>query len=143
MFAALTDLETFRLADALLGTRGAWAALLSSLFNVYGLHTGARTFSNALETLLCLAALRLWPLSLPADEEYHAVPDGPLKWSHLRKSLALAALAIIIRPTAAIIWLFLGVRLFHSLSQNICNAGIALERAFTVVLLVPDVLVIG
>lgn len=143
MFAALTDVETFRLADALLGTRGAWAALLSSVLNVYGLHTGARTFSNALETLLCLAALRLWPLSLPADEEFHAVPEGPIKWSRFRKSLALAALAIIIRPTAAIIWLFLGVRLLYALSQNIHNTGIALERAFTVVLLAPNVLVIG
>ncbi|KXJ97457.1 Alg9-like mannosyltransferase family-domain-containing protein [Microdochium bolleyi] len=118
-FAALADWYTWRLSEKLYGygTPVSWAALAMTLLNPWHWYTATRTFSNCLEATLTIAALFYWPWGLlgvqkaaggsPKDTE-----AAPLASSNqvksLRLSLFLAALAVLLRPTNAIIWLAIG-----------------------------------
>ncbi|GAA6054341.1 hypothetical protein JCM3770_003326 [Rhodotorula araucariae] len=120
--AASTDLAVFRLADRILGPAYGNAALFASLTSFFNLHTSTRTLSNSTETALTSWALLLWPwdwveaaVERTADGEEQNKgdqEDDSLAKPSLTGPLALAALASLIRPSSAIIWLFLGLVLF-------------------------------
>ena len=79
--------------------RNQLACSLTNLFNAYA---GVRTFSNSLEMAITAAALASWPWDGIGSE----APWGPLA-----TSLSLAALAVIVRPAALLLWAVLGVGL--------------------------------
>ena len=85
--------------------------LFASLTSFFNFHTSTRTFSNSTETALTAWALAFWPW-----DTYSRRPLPPQRKSDLRKllplALALAALATVIRPSNAVIWLVLGGLLF-------------------------------
>jgi phosphatidylinositol glycan class B len=66
-------------------------------------YTIVRTYSNSMETIICLIAFYYWPWNNSIKQSYN---------SNRYKAFILASLAIIIRPTNAILWLILG--LYHS-----------------------------
>ncbi|KAI1638852.1 Alg9-like mannosyltransferase family-domain-containing protein [Biscogniauxia mediterranea] len=113
-FAALSDWYTWRLAEKLYGpsTPVAWSVLLMTLLNPWQWYTSTRTFSNCLETTLTSMALYYWPwelLGVEVDEKRDSTPlETSTQVNSLRLSLALAAFAVLLRPTNVLIWLAMG-----------------------------------
>ncbi|KAI9767564.1 MAG: hypothetical protein M1840_005601 [Geoglossum simile] len=121
VIAALGDYYTWKLGERVYGqgSRTAWATWFCA----------TRTLSNCLETTLTVAALNLWPWhwSLAASKHdkrddvglrvprtaYIAWPVDEL--ARLRRALLLAALACVLRPTNALIWICVSLPLlFHA-----------------------------
>ncbi|KAH3674788.1 hypothetical protein WICMUC_002991 [Wickerhamomyces mucosus] len=82
--------------------------LLLSTINPFNWFLGTRTFSNSFEMQLTTIALAFWPWN-------------GVNWSDLNKSLSLAAVCFLIRPTNGMIWACLAISFFknHDLSTNI------------------------
>ncbi|XJO72856.1 hypothetical protein BDV3_003923 [Batrachochytrium dendrobatidis] len=111
--AAIGDFFTFLLAYRLFGMATAFwtiAAVLLSWFNYFCL---VRTYSNSLEACLTSIALYYWPWS--RDEVQGNRPTR----RNFRISLIFAALSCIVRPTSAILWIFLGTSLLFRKSIRI------------------------
>lgn len=69
----------------------------------------ARTLSNTLEMILTTVALNYWPLPGVVNLK------GSKAWlKNYQISLIFASIACIIRPTNALIWIFLGIQLLFS-----------------------------
>ncbi|XP_021899812.1 GPI mannosyltransferase 3 isoform X2 [Carica papaya] len=100
IFSAVGDLYLFRLSDVLFGSTVAKWTLFCQLANWFIFFCINRTLSNCLETVLTLVSLWYWPCMQVSSKK---VPQDSRKWA-----LALAALACAIRPTSAIIWLYVG-----------------------------------
>ncbi|KAI0024966.1 glycosyltransferase family 22 protein [Xylariomycetidae sp. FL0641] len=118
-FASLGDWYTWRLAEKLYGpsTPAAWSVLLMTLCNPWNWYTATRTFSNCFETTLTAMALYYFPWEvLGIEAESNATDEGlpsdlfakGSRVNSLRKSLVLAAFAVLLRPTNALIWLAVG-----------------------------------
>ncbi|KAK4123929.1 glycosyltransferase family 22 protein [Parathielavia appendiculata] len=109
VFAALGDFYTWKLAMDMYGreSNAPWAALWMAVLNPWQWYCSTRSFSNSLETTLTIAALSYWPWEVLA--ETRAAKEGPLqensRMTSLRVSLALAAVAVLLRPTNLLIWL--------------------------------------
>ncbi|XP_059461275.1 mannosyltransferase APTG1 isoform X1 [Corylus avellana] len=101
IFSAVGDLYLFKLSDVLFGDCVAKWALFSQLANWFMIFCFPRTLSNNLETVLTLVSLYHWPCMRVSSTK---VPLVSRKWS-----LAAAALACAIRPTSAIIWVYVGL----------------------------------
>ncbi|KAH9884589.1 glycosyltransferase family 22 protein [Xylariomycetidae sp. FL2044] len=117
--AALSDWYTWRLAEKIYGqsSLSAWSVLAMALLNPWQWYTSTRTFSNCFETTLTAMALYYWPwelLGMDDDKKSESKYSSRVlfqTWGEvnsLRSSLVLAALAVLLRPTNALIWLALG-----------------------------------
>ncbi|GJT64865.1 GPI mannosyltransferase 3 [Tanacetum coccineum] len=101
MLSAFGDLYLFKLSHVLYGGRVAQWALFAQLSNWFMFYCITRTLSNSLETVLTVISLYYWPClrvnstNLPSVSRYWA--------------LVAAAIACAIRPTSAIIWLYVGL----------------------------------
>lgn len=78
-----------------------WSQLFSQLTNWFMFFCLTRTLSNSLETVLTIVSLYYWPCIRPSSSK---LPLESRKWG-----LLIAALACAIRPTSAIIWLYVGL----------------------------------
>ncbi|XP_009126012.1 GPI mannosyltransferase 3 isoform X2 [Brassica rapa] len=99
VFSALGDLYLYKLSDALYGKHVAAWSLFCQLANWFLFFCMNRTFSNCLETVLTIMGLYYWPCIRDPSKD-HPVNR---KWGFV-----IAALACAIRPTSAIIWLYVG-----------------------------------
>eukprot|EP00656_Telonema_subtile_P045030 TRINITY_DN5129_c0_g1_i3.p1 TRINITY_DN5129_c0_g1~~TRINITY_DN5129_c0_g1_i3.p1 ORF type:complete len:384 (-),score=49.06 TRINITY_DN5129_c0_g1_i3:66-1217(-) len=81
------------------------------LLNWFCFYCGVRTFSNSLEAVLSTVALCFWPLR-------SELSGGVCAGSHRPLALTLAALAVVVRPTAAVLWVVLGVHELHQCAHN-------------------------
>ncbi|KAG8861969.1 glycosylphosphatidylinositol anchor biosynthesis [Tulasnella sp. 330] len=106
VLAGVTDIYVWKFASRW-GKEYGRAALFFSLFSSFNALALSRTLSNSLETSLTIAALFYWPF--PSDQA-----DS----RNLPLALGLAALSCLIRPTGAIIWVFLGLGILFSTSQK-------------------------
>ncbi|KAF8083239.1 hypothetical protein N665_0787s0021 [Sinapis alba] len=97
IFSALGDLYLYKLSDALYGENVASWSLFCQLANWFMFFCMNRTFSNCLETVLTIMGLYYWPC---IRKDYSV---------NRRWGLFIAALACAIRPTSAIIWLYVGM----------------------------------
>ncbi|KAG9593480.1 glycosyltransferase family 22 protein, partial [Aureobasidium melanogenum] len=103
-FAATTDYFIWNLATKAYGrgSKASYAALFLTVFSPWQWFCSTRTLSNSLETALTTIALWLWPLrNDPKQPGSNAMS--------LRMALALAAVATVLRPTNAIIWIVMAV----------------------------------
>ncbi|XP_004309941.1 PREDICTED: GPI mannosyltransferase 3 isoform X1 [Fragaria vesca subsp. vesca] len=101
LFSAFGDLYLYKLSVVLFGDQVAKWALFSQLTNWFMFFCLNRTLSNSLETILTIVSLYYWPCIRPSSSK---LPLGSRKWG-----LIFAALACAIRPTSAIIWLYVGI----------------------------------
>lgn len=108
--AGLCDWFTWQLAVKIFGPNSntSFFALFLQLFNPWQWYCSTRTFSNSLETTLTVMALYYWPwaiFSTTTPTKENPKPVNVLgNIGSLRRSLCLAALAIILRPTNVLIW---------------------------------------
>ncbi|KAG9636902.1 glycosyltransferase family 22 protein, partial [Aureobasidium melanogenum] len=103
-FAATTDYFIWKLATKAYGrgSKASSAALFLTIFSPWQWFCSTRTLSNSLETTLTTVGLWLWPLrNDPKQPGSNAMS--------LRMALALAAVATVLRPTNAIIWIVMAV----------------------------------
>ncbi|GMY35497.1 GPI mannosyltransferase 3 isoform X2 [Fagus crenata] len=101
IFSAVGDLYLYKLSDVLFGDRVAKWALFAQSANWFMIFCFPRTLSNNVETVLTLVGLYHWPCMRVSPTK---VPLVSRKWG-----LAIAALAFSIRPTSAIIWVYVGL----------------------------------
>ncbi|KAF1834992.1 hypothetical protein BDW02DRAFT_588513 [Decorospora gaudefroyi] len=106
VFAALLDCYTWKLAEKVYGrgSRTALTTLALSVCSPWQWFCSTRTLSNCLETTLTSVAIYYWPWQR-ARERTQITPQHLGSISELRLSLLLAALACILRPTNALVWL--------------------------------------
>ncbi|KAJ7724487.1 glycosyltransferase family 22 protein [Mycena maculata] len=97
--ASLTDIFVCSLAKTVLGERYAPTALLISLTSLFHVLSLSRSLSNSLETSLTTVALSYYPWTFGGNVAVDR--------SKVRLTLGLAAFACAIRPTNAIIWVYL------------------------------------
>ncbi|KAI5827158.1 glycosyltransferase family 22 protein [Schizophyllum commune Tattone D] len=104
--AALADVFLYKLARRELGPNYANVALFLSLTSPFNALALSRSLSNSLETSLSTVAYVHYPwLETNRLLKYVLI-------SRLRVVLALAALACLVRPTNAVIWIYLFGQLF-------------------------------
>jgi phosphatidylinositol glycan class B len=106
LVAAIGDLYTYKLAATLVGKDLAGWALVASVFSGANWFLSVRTFSNSLEMVLTAVAMSYWPWK------------GPVSMGPYVLSLAIAALTCAFRPTNALIWLFLGLKLLWRFQKS-------------------------
>ncbi|XP_024975535.1 GPI mannosyltransferase 3 isoform X1 [Cynara cardunculus var. scolymus] len=101
IFSAFGDLYMFKLSHVLYGSHVAQWALFSQLTNWFMFYCITRTLSNSLETVLTVVSLYYWPCL-----RVYSSNDPPVSrtWA-----LVGAAIACAIRPTSAIIWVYVGL----------------------------------
>ncbi|KAK7207622.1 Alg9-like mannosyltransferase family-domain-containing protein [Myxozyma melibiosi] len=104
VFAALSDYATYKLANRLYGDRIARITLFCTITSVFNFFVSVRTFSNSLESTICVCALNFWPLKESA---------GPNVMRRYFFALVLAAIACVLRPTNVLIWMYLGAVLIY------------------------------
>ncbi|KZV18039.1 GPI mannosyltransferase 3-like [Dorcoceras hygrometricum] len=100
IFAAFGDLYLYKLSKNLFGDSAANWALFAQLTNWFMFFCITRTLSNCLESVLTLVSLYYWPCITVSSNAYSS--------SSRKFALAMAALACAIRPTSAIIWIYIG-----------------------------------
>ncbi|KAK9928421.1 hypothetical protein M0R45_025557 [Rubus argutus] len=101
VFSAFGDLYLYKLAAVFFGDCVAKWALFSQLTNWFMFFCLTRTLSNSLETVLTIVSLYYWPCMRPSSSK---LPLESRKWG-----LVIAALTCAIRPTSAIIWVYVGL----------------------------------
>ncbi|KAJ4912058.1 Alg9-like mannosyltransferase family [Raphanus sativus] len=99
VFSALGDLYFYKLSHALYGDNVASWSFFCQLANWFMFFCMNRTFSNCLETVLTIMGLYYWPCIRDSSK------DHPV---NRKLGLVIAALACAVRPTSAIIWLYVG-----------------------------------
>ena len=126
--AALLDCYTWKLAGKVYGrgSRTALAALALSVCSPWQWFCATRTLSNCLETTITSIAIYHWPWQGTTDTR-QVDPSAKAQHSHphlgslsqLRLSLLLAALACILRPTNALIWISVALPTLWQASQTL------------------------
>ncbi|CAM8942477.1 unnamed protein product [Rhodiola kirilowii] len=101
LFCAVGDLYIYRFSYVLFGHEASRWALFSQLTNWFMFFCFTRTLSNSLETVLTLMSLFYWPCLRADSSKLQSVSRT---WA-----LSLAALACAVRPTSAVIWLYVGI----------------------------------
>ncbi|DBA00349.1 TPA: hypothetical protein N0F65_000534 [Lagenidium giganteum] len=117
LVAAGTDYFTFKLANVYFDRTTARWTLLCQLCSWFIFYVMVRTYSNSLETLCTVAAMAYWPWSFKvADANKKHSGDAAPKREQLQAdrvvAVCWAALGVLIRPTNAVLWVFLGMRHF-------------------------------
>ncbi|KAJ7510092.1 glycosyltransferase family 22 protein [Mycena galericulata] len=97
--AALTDIFLCSLTKTVAGERYVSTALLVSLTSLFHVLSLSRSLSNSLETSLTTVALSYYPWPFGRSV---AIDRSKVRWT-----LGFAALACAVRPTNAIIWMYL------------------------------------
>ncbi|KAF5743857.1 GPI mannosyltransferase 3 isoform X3 [Tripterygium wilfordii] len=101
IFSSVCDFYLYKLSYVIFGSHVAKWALFWQLGNWFMFFCLNCTLSNSLETVLTVVALYYWPCFTGSS---HKGSSNSRKWA-----LALAALACAIRPTSAIIWIYVGL----------------------------------
>ncbi|KAB2600234.1 GPI mannosyltransferase 3-like [Pyrus ussuriensis x Pyrus communis] len=135
-FAGFGDLYLYKLSVIIFGDCVAKWALFSQLTNRFMFYCITRTFSNSLETVLTLVSLYYWPCIRPSSSKLSLESR---KWG-----LIIASLACAIRPTIAIIWLYVGLlelfltrdklRFIFLESMHSCQLCVALHNCIDIII---------
>lgn len=101
IFATFGDYYLFKLAKLHWGEHAARWALFCQMINWFTFFCMVRPFSNCLEAVLTVAALYYWP-----NGKINPVNTSSCPLTSRQLALFLAAVACAIRPTSAIVWLY-------------------------------------
>lgn len=113
IFAAIGDLYLYKLADRIFGKHVSRWALFCQMSNWFMFFCITRTLSNSLETVLITVSLFYWPCHNFLSSE---ACDSPVS---RKLALFFAALSCAIRPTSAIVWLYIGILHFYETKDKI------------------------
>jgi phosphatidylinositol glycan class B len=122
--SATTDIYTARLAGRFFGPQVRMWALGASLLSWFNWFFSTRSYSNNIECLLTTIALYYWPW--PGLDK----GDGRDEKVGFRVAVMLAALSIHMRPTAAIVWIYLACTLLWHQKSIRSAIYLALDAAW-------------
>ena len=97
VIAGVGDYYTHRLGLKLFGPKAASWTLFCSIFSWFHFFCSVRTFSNSIESVLTVISLCHWPM---------LNGNRPAEYAN---ALLFAGLAVVVRPTSAVVWVFVGV----------------------------------
>ncbi|KAI8362238.1 Alg9-like mannosyltransferase family-domain-containing protein [Mortierella sp. GBAus27b] len=122
LLAAIADYYTYRLANRLFENQmiANWT-LFVSVTSWWNFFASTRTLANSTEAALTIVALYYWPFpsASASPSSTSAEKAGkPSEQGRLTIALAIAFLTCIFRPTAAIMWIFLGGSLLVRYCMN-------------------------
>eukprot|EP01126_Amoeba_proteus_P066772 TRINITY_DN9729_c0_g1_i1.p1 TRINITY_DN9729_c0_g1~~TRINITY_DN9729_c0_g1_i1.p1 ORF type:complete len:442 (-),score=58.75 TRINITY_DN9729_c0_g1_i1:178-1503(-) len=117
----------FHLANKWFGSSTAKWALFLQLTNWFTFYTLIRTYSNSIETTLVVVGLFYWPTH-----------RGRYSWESRWVALVFAFVSFLIRPTAAIFWIWIGWREIFLFWKN--NGNSFRKELY---LLIKEVTIIG
>ncbi|TFK30098.1 hypothetical protein FA15DRAFT_197688 [Coprinopsis marcescibilis] len=113
VLSAGTDIGIAKLARVVLGNDYVATAVFLSLTSFFNALSLSRSLSNSLETSLCSLAFAYYPWDANPGISPHIIYNR----SNLRKVLVFSALACVVRPTNAVIWVFLYAKLLWALHK--------------------------
>ncbi|RCK64927.1 GPI mannosyltransferase 3 [Candida viswanathii] len=96
LIATIGEYNLYKFVEVYKNEELAWITLMLSLFNPFNWYVSTRSFSNNLETVLTVLALRYWPWDKKISKSWYL-------------SLAFGLVSCIIRPTNVLIWTPLGI----------------------------------
>ncbi|KAF8163512.1 glycosyltransferase family 22 protein [Crassisporium funariophilum] len=114
LFAATTDIWLGELARVVLGRDYVSSALLLSLTSFFHALALSRSLSNSLETSLATIAFAYYPW----DASSRLSPQVIFNRPRIRKMVLFSALACMVRPPNAVIWIFLYANLLWALRHH-------------------------
>lgn len=110
VLAGFGDFFVFKLSGKLFCRQSAKWTLLCHLLSWFTFYCMTRTLTNSTETILTTIALYYWPWDLKTSKD---------STSNLALSLLFAAIACLIRPTSAIIWVPLALYFLLNTNEKI------------------------
>ncbi|KAF9372880.1 hypothetical protein CPB97_000960 [Podila verticillata] len=146
VFAALGDFYAYRFALRLFENQliANWTLFLS-VASWWNFFCSTRTLANSTEASITIMAIYYWPFTTPSGTHTRSFGDKVLGTSSrqgsVTLSLAIASLTCIFRPTAAILWLFLGASLVLGYIRDGKFASVASTLISTV--LIGGVAILG
>eukprot|EP01132_Coremiostelium_polycephalum_P005548 gene5548-6909_t len=108
IIAAIGDYYLYKLAYSIFGKECARWTLICQLISWYTFVCIVRTYSNSIECVMFIVSLYYWPLTSMTPQKQH----------NPKISIALTTIAFLIRPTTAIMWLFLVPLYIYSNRSN-------------------------
>ena len=120
LIAAIGEYNLYKFIIVYDSEKLAWITLMLSLFNPFNWYVITRSFSNNLEMVFTVLALRFWPWNKKINGRWYI-------------SLGFGFVSCIIRPTNILIWIPLGIWLLISI--RITLKWVALS--FLEVVLIP------
>ncbi|KZT71275.1 glycosyltransferase family 22 protein [Daedalea quercina L-15889] len=126
IFAAGTDVWAYELTRKVLGLQYGPIVVFLSLTSFFHVLSLSRSISNSLETTLTTIALSHYPWDATV----------PPKRQDIRRFLATAALACAVRPTNAVLWVYMAALLLWRLRQQPRHLVVLLLNAAAIGVLV-------
>ena len=107
IFGAVGEYHVYRLARLQHGISVAWWVLFCQVTSWFIFYCITRTLTNSMETALFSVGLYYWELS--QNMKSHTESEIGQQISATYKALILAAFSCLVRPTALVLWIPLGV----------------------------------
>ena len=114
IFGAIGEYYIYKLARLLYGTSVAWWVMFCQVTSWFMFYCITRTLTNSMETSLISIALYYWELS--QNVKPNTTSDIVKQTSAVYKALILASLSCLVRPTALVIWIPLGISRLRKVS---------------------------
>jgi phosphatidylinositol glycan class B len=114
IFGAFGEYYIYKLARLLYGTSVAWWVMFCQVTSWFVFYCITRTLTNSMETSLISIALYYWELS--QNVKPNTTSDIVKQTSAVYKALILASLSCLVRPTALVIWIPLGISRLRKVS---------------------------
>jgi phosphatidylinositol glycan class B len=107
LFGACGEYYVYKTAWLLYGARVAWWVLFCQVTSWFMFYCITRTLTNSMETALISIALYYWELS--QNLKAKTPSEIAEQTSAIYKALTLASFSCLVRPTALVIWIPLGI----------------------------------
>ncbi|KYR01681.1 putative transmembrane protein [Tieghemostelium lacteum] len=133
--SAIGDLYLYKLSCLVFNRDVAKWALISQLISWYTFVCIVRTYSNSIETILFIVSLYYWPIADKSRE--NQMSSKPVL------SIILTTIAFLIRPTTAIMWLYLIPSYIITLYRNNISIASIIQRLFKLVMVSIIVIILN
>ena len=107
IFGAIGEYYIYKLARLLYGSSVAWWVLFCEVTSWFTFYCITRTLTNSMETALISIGLYYWELS--QNTQPNTTSEIVKQTSAIYKALTLASFSCLVRPTALVIWIPLGI----------------------------------
>ena len=107
IFGAIGEFYIYKLAWLLYGARTAWWVLFCQVTSWFMFYCNTRTLTNSMETALISIGLYYWELS--QNSTSNNASEFTKQKLAVYKALFLVAFSCLVRPTALVIWIPIGI----------------------------------
>ena len=116
VFGAVGEYYIYKLAQLLYGADVAWWVLFCQVTSWFMFYCITRTLTNSMETALICIGLYYWESSENITINTSTTSEITKRTSAIYKALIFASFSCLVRPTALLIWIPLGIARLRKLS---------------------------